>query len=31
MQFFLKRGSAADRKGMLQIKLKVHMTDVGLE
>lgn len=28
---FLKRSLVADIKGMLQIKLKLHMTDVGLE
>lgn len=27
----LKRSFVADTKGMLQIKLKLHMTDVGLE
>lgn len=31
MLFFLKSSLVADIKGMLQIKLKVHMTDVGLE
>jgi len=28
---FLKRSSVADIKGMLQIKLNLHMTDMGLE
>lgn len=28
---FLKRSLVADIKGMLQIKLKLHMTDMGLE
>lgn len=31
MLFFLKSSLVADIKGMLQIKLKVHMTDMGLE